>query len=569
MSASHPTGPGLSRRAFLAGSAGAVAVTLSEQLAPPALIDSAQAATTTGRRAPGSLPYPHLAAGTDTMPGIEQIVILMMENHSYDNFFGMLGRGPGQTPRGDGFTIGADGRPTATNPYPDGRIQLAFRMPTTCQLPGRPSQEWSASHHAYNGGRNDGFVSTPISPATTEIVGGVAMGYWTGEDLPFTYGLAEVFPIGDRWFCSVLGQTDPNRRYLIAATSAGMVDDIGTSPGNAEQDALLTTPAPAGTIFNQLDRHGISWTDYVYSYPTGATPELFVTNDAATEANNHKAFSQFFTDAAAGKLPSVVLLDENFSTQSQENPQNIVEGEAMMAQVVRAIGASPQWSTTLLVIVWDEHGGYYDHVPPPVAVAPDDIPPVVEPTESTYDGFARYGFRVPSVVVSAYAKPGYVSHTVYDHTSILAMIERKWNLPALTYRDANANDLTDFLDMSALASRRPTFATLPSLPAAGDTPAALACSTEGPGVIPPADSVLAAPGGGAPAAGSAPAGPPAFPPGSPGAASLPRTGGTSATAEMLAAGAVGTGAALRWWSRFRRAGREPRPDAAPPPRSTQ
>ena len=563
-----PTSRNLSRRALLAGTAGAVAVTLTEPLVQGAFGGPAQAATTAALRTPGSLPFPSLPAGTDTMAGVEQIVILMMENHSYDNFFGMLGRGSGEKPRGDGFTIGTDGLPTATNPYPDGRIQKAFRMPTTCQLPGRPSQEWSASHHAYNGGRNDGFVSTPISPATTEIVGGVAMGYWTGEDLPFTYGLAKTFPIGDRWFCSVLGQTDPNRRYLIAATSAGMVDDIGTSPGNAEQDSLLTTPAPAGTIFNQLDRHGISWSNYVYSYPTGATPELFVTNDAATEANHHKAFSQFFTDAAAGRLPAVALLDENFSTQSQENPQNIVEGEAMMAQVVRAIGASPQWSTTLLVIVWDEHGGYYDHVPPPAAVAPDDIPPVVEPTESLYDGFARYGFRVPSIVVSAYAKPDHVSHAVYDHTSILAMIERKWNLPALTYRDANANDLTDFLDLSALASHRPTFPTLPDLPAAGDTAAARLCSKEGPGVIPPADSVLAAPAGAAPTSGSAPASQPGSPPGSSGAASLPRTGGASATDETLAAAAVVSGAAVRWWSRSRQASRGPRPEVVSTPRPT-
>ena len=560
MSPASPNRPNLSRRAFLAGGVGALAVTLSEPIIRGPLGGPAQGATAATLRTPGSLPYPNLPAGTDTVAGIGPIVILMMENHSYDNFFGMLGRGPGETPRGDGFTIGADGLPTATNPYPDGRIQKAFRMPTTCQLPGRPSQEWSASHHAYNGGRNDGFVSTPISPATTEIVGGVAMGYWTGEDLPFTYGLAKTFPIGDRWFCSVLSQTDPNRRYLIAATSAGMVDDIGTSPGNAEQDSLLTTPAPAGTIFNQLDQHGIGWTNYVYSYPTGATPELFVTNDAATEVKNHKPFDQFFTDASAGRLPPVVLLDQNFSTQSQENPQNIVEGEAMMAQVVQAIGASPQWSTTMLVIVWDEHGGYYDHVPPPSAVAPDDIPPVVEPTESLYDGFARYGFRVPSVVVSAYAKPDYVSHAIYDHTSILAMIERKWNLPALTYRDANANDLTDFLDMSALASHRPTFPTLPSLPPAGDTAAAVLCSKDGPGVIPPPDSVLAAPGGAAPAPGSAPgsapAGSPSAPPGPSAGGALPRTGGSGAIDETLAAGAVGTSAALRWWWRHPRSGRE-------------
>lgn len=114
---------------------------------------------------------------------------------------------------------------------------------------------------------------------------------------------------------------------------------------------------------------------------------------------------------------------------------------------------------------------------------------MVQPGQSTYDGFARYGFRVPAVVVSPYAKRNYVSHVLYDHTSILAMVERKWNLPALTYRDANANDLTDFLDLQALASGQPTFRSLLPLATPGDTPTALACSVNGPGTIPPPGSV--------------------------------------------------------------------------------
>jgi phospholipase C len=128
-------------------------------------------------------------------------------------------------------------------------------------------------------------------------------------------------------------------------------------------------------------------------------------------------------------------------------------------------------------------------VPPPPAIPPDDIAPLVAPGQSQYDGFARYGFRVPAVVVSPYARRHHVSHVLHDHTSVLAMIQRKWNLPALTYRDANANDLTDFLDLGALAIRWPTFGKLPPLAAPGDTPAALACSTTGPGTIPPPGSV--------------------------------------------------------------------------------
>lgn len=105
----------------------------------------------------------------------------------------------------------------------------------------------------------------------------------------------------------------------------------------------------------------------------------------------------------------------------------------------------------MFILTWDEHGGYYDHVPPPPALKPDNVPPQVLPGEYQYEGFGRYGMRVPAVIVSPYSKPGYVSHTLYDHTSVLATLHRKWNLPSLTHRDANANDFLDMLDMTALA----------------------------------------------------------------------------------------------------------------------
>ena len=477
---------GIGRREFLLGAAGTLAAGatagLLGQTASAAPSAALRALGRTRLRAPGSLPFPALPAGTDTMPQIEHVVLLMLENHSYDNLFGMLGRG-------DGFKLDAKGQPTATNPYPDGCLQHAFHMPTTCQLAGTPSQEWQTSHEAYDNGKNDGFVRSTVGPTSSEIVGPVAMGYWTGEDLPFTYSLASKFPIGDRWFCCLLGQTDPNRRYLIAATSAGMTDDIGEGAFNAISDTTLPLPAGGTTIFNQLDLHGISWTNYVSQYPTGATPFLYPTNDAATEALKHKALSDFFTDAAADALPSFSFLDPNYSTQSQENPQNIVVGEGLLAHVVHALGESRAWKRSMLIVCYDEHGGYYDHVPPPPAIAPDAIPPVVYPGESTYDGFTRYGFRIPSVIVSPYAKQDHVSHVLYDHTSILATLERKWNLPALTYRDANANDLSDFLDLKALHRRRPTFPRLPRLAPPGNTPSRLACSTSGPGQIPPSGSI--------------------------------------------------------------------------------
>jgi phospholipase C len=437
----------------------------------------------TTMRMPGSLPHPALAAGTDTIPEIEHVVVLMLENHSYDNLFGMLGRGPGQHPRGDGFTLAADGLPTATNPYSDGRIQRAFEMPTTCQISSRPSQEWTASHNQFDNGKMDGFVRTPISIGSSEIVGPVAMGYWTADGLPLTYALAETFPIGDRWFCSCLAQTDPQRRYLIAATSQGMTGDIG----NPTATPQIGVAAKHGTIFTHMETAGITWNNYNTTGLTGTTMNLY-NNDGVFNKTNAPNISQFYADAKSGKLPQFSLLDPNFGTQSQENPQNITLGEGVLGQVIDALRNSPAWRKTLFILTYDEHGGYYDHVPPPKALAPDAFAPIVSQGEKQYDGFARYGFRVPALVVGPYAKRKHVSHLVYDHTSILAFLEHKWNLPAMTKRDANANNLLDFLDLPALKAGKPTFPELPKLVPAGDNSKRRACSNTGAGTIPPKDT---------------------------------------------------------------------------------
>lgn len=410
---------------------------------------------------PGSLPYPALPPGTDTIPQIEHIVVVMMENHSYDNYLGMLRR-----PDADGFRTGRDGLPLASNPYPDGRTQHAFHMPTTCQLSGRPAQDWLDSHLQFDGGKLDGFVSSGSGP--------VAMGYWQREDLPFYYSLASVFPLADRYFSSVLGQTFPNRRYLLAATSIGQVND--TVP-------TATDYPPNGTIFDRFDAHQISWRDYFTTLPSAELfPPLFFKN----QGTKIVPIGQFFTDAAAGTLPGFSLVEPDYGTQSEENPQNIASGEAFAASVVNAVINGPAWPKTLLIWAYDEHGGYYDHVPPPPAIPPDSIAPQVPDGQSAYDGFGRYGFRVPCVVVSPWARPHHVSHTVYDHTSILKLAETKWNLPALTYRDANAAPLLDLLDL-----HHPAFAEPPPLarPLLDTDPGALACNVTGPGTIPPPGSV--------------------------------------------------------------------------------
>ena len=448
----------LSRRDLLRGGVamGAAAVTHAKLPRGSEARRSASSSPVPLRR-PDSLPFPHMAAGTDTLPEVEHIVVLMMENHSYDNYLGLLRRG-------DGFTLGPGGAPVETNPYANGDRQRAFSMPTTCQLDAKPSQEWQASHQQFNNGKNDGFVISPSGP--------VAMGYWGPTDLPFYYSLASTFPLGDRWFCSLLGQTNPNRRYLIAATSAGVVDD---------DVAQLTIPAPNGTIFDRLEHFGISWRDY-YHPSSSPTVGVYLSDPAATSPNVI-AVDAFFNDVAAGTLPDFCIVDPNFGTGSEEDPQDISVGQAFAAQVINALMDSPSWQNTILVWTYDEHGGYYDHVPPPPAIAPDTIQPLVLDGESTYDGFHRYGFRVPAAVISPFARANHVSSLVYDHTSILALVERKWNLPALTYRDANAHDLMDFLDF-----QHPGFRDPPRLAKPLKWPQA--CETTGPGTIPPPDSII-------------------------------------------------------------------------------
>jgi phospholipase C len=422
------------------------------------------------RRQPGSLPYPDLPAGRDTIPNIEHIVVLMMENHSYDNKLGMLSR-----LGADGFQIGPHGTPTATNPYANGDVQHAFRMPTTCQLHGKPSQTWQDSHIQFAGGRNTGFVESGSGP--------VAMGYWQEADQPFYYSIAREFPIADRYFCSVLGRTFANRRYLISATSLGMIDD--TIPA-------FTAYPPNGTIFDHLDDAGITWKDYCSTLGTVlSTTELYPELYARNVATNVLGIEHFFEHAAAGQLPGFSLVEPNYLLGSEEAPQNIAVGEHFAARVINAVINGPGWERTLLIWTYDEHGGYYDHVPPPPAIAPDDIPPNTPPGVPAYNGFAQYGFRVPCAVISPWARPGYVSHQIYDHTSICALVEAKWNLPAMTRRDANANAMLDMLDLQQPAFLKPPALAQPHLDS--DPLGALECEVLGPGRIPPPGSVSSPP----------------------------------------------------------------------------
>jgi phospholipase C len=428
-------GARLTRRTLLRAAAGAGAVVATQGL-------PAWARPTFGPdslRRPDSRPFPHLPAGTPSMPEIRHIVVLIMENHSFDNLLGMV---PFQIPGRhavDGLTL-RHGRVTNFNPDLNGHRVFAQHATSPCQLDGVPTQAWNASHQSYDGGRNDGFVRAS---------GPIAMRFWDKRDLPFTYSLVKHFPIGERFFCSTLAQTYPNRRFFFTGTASGTI---------ATNNTTFTIPAANGTIFDRLDAHKIDWGIYYQQVPSWAIVPGVATPPG--RAGRQHKLDQFYTDVAAGRLPEFTFLDPNYSTTSEENPQDIQVGEQFIARIVHALLHAPTWKHTALFITYDEHGGYYDHVPPPRAIKPDSIPPLLKPGDlpGAYD---RYGFRVPLLVVSPWARPGYASRVVQDLTSITAFIERKWNLPAMTFRDANANQMTDYFDF-----RHPAFAKPPALAAA-------------------------------------------------------------------------------------------------------
>jgi phospholipase C len=412
------------------------------------------------------------------LANIDHIIIVMMENHSFDNYFGMLPHHvAGLAGRVDGWpSLAADGRPAATNTDANGAAFRAFAMPNGCQIADHPTQTWDASHISFAGGAMNGFVKAS---------GQAAMGYWDQRVLPFYYSLASQFPVCDRYFSSTLCQTYPNRVFLMAATAAGLVSTDTPPP---------TVAPPHGNIFQVLESHNVSWADFYTDAPTpGLFGASFVTSRSGRSmfgpsGSPDRTVAAFKAALSANTLPAVTLVEPGYRLSSEENPQDVQTGENFASGVIHALFAAPAiWAKSLLIFTYDEGGGYYDHVAPPAAVSPGDgTHPKLKPGQQGYgDDYTRLGFRVPTVIVSPWAKPGFTSHTVYDHTSILATIQRRWNLPTLTARDATANPLSDCL----VASGPAPFATPPQLAAA---PAATEqdsrnCSTPGAaGAFPPA-----------------------------------------------------------------------------------
>ena len=458
----------MTRRQLL--SAGAVGAASAMVVTRPAGASSLPYALT---RPASPAPHPMLKVGKPVAAydKIEHIIIVMMENHSFDNILGSCGRGEGLTFAGGDTSTRAlntnPNRPDDLN-YATNKTIRAFKMPTTVQMAEKPSQAWGASWTQFYGTdsptpeylgdgpypaeRNSGFVLSDSGP--------VGMGYYTEEHVPFIRSMARTFPIADHWFGSCMAQTYPNRRFMMA----------GTALGQTWNDLSMSALPTNGTILQALSEHNISWKNYF-----GSLPSTLIWPGQGRDVtffDHLRGIENYFIDAKNGTLPSVSIVDPNFDQASGENAEDVQHHDAFVQKVVTAAVKGKHWDRTLLLFTYDEHGGYYDHVPPPTAPIPDDSVPqvVVKPGDvwaggSQYVGFGRLGFRVPAIVVSPYAKPDYVTSTVFDHTAVMKLIEKKWNLPSFTPRDAASNDPWEMVDLQS----PPAFPTWRSTGLAGPT----------------------------------------------------------------------------------------------------
>lgn len=411
----------------------------------PSRITTAEA--TAGRAAcsfeRGAMPWETI--GEDTPLGedipIDHIFLLMLENRSFDHYFGTM--------------AGVDGFPAdAQNPDASGAPVAPFHMDAMCNED--VAHSWNASHRQYHDGAMDGFVTT------NDPAGERAMGYYDERDLPFYRALYSSFAMSDHHHCSVLGPTWVNRFYYVGASSFGM-----TSNDPIPDERVTGQPQ---IIHQRLDDAGVNWAVY-----DGDIPFLFAgfASYAGRRLRRFRPIARLYEDLASGELPPVVWINPAFAggvTQTAEHPPGDVQlGQELVAQVVDALTHSPLWAHSALIITYDEHGGFYDHVAPPAACPPGDFPPDLGSRDEP-GNFGRYGFRVPLVVISPYSKPGYVSDRVTDHASIMRFIEARFLLPALTARDANAWPMLDMFDFDAPALLSPP--TLPTAEVDGDALAA-------------------------------------------------------------------------------------------------
>jgi phospholipase C len=421
-----------------------------------------------------------IPVGTD-IP-INNVIVIIQENRSFDHYLGRLvAQGyykPGDftTPPGaDGGTADAgtdpwadaglgegpgsgfahndqlDAPPTGWS-NPDGNGGIVVPHPDT-QYCFTSNHSWGAMHDDLDNGLLDHFVTQNNPGGDKEFF------YEDDTVIPFYYALANTFGVGDRYFCSVLSSTWPNRYFAMAATSWGI--------GDNSFDTLDTPQTPALTIFANLEAGGHTWGDFTDGpHMTGFFPYTGFTPDTLSHLGSVNC--DLLSAIQTGTLPDVsFMMGDEVTEDSDEGPSDLPGiGAQVVEKVIRTLFASPSWKDTAVFITYDENGGMADHVPPAPACAPDSYTPHDgSGNPLTPGGFDTTGFRVPFIVVSPYARAHFASHVVHDHTSILRFIEARFGLPAMTARDANATPPMEMFDFQS-----PPFATPPTITATTTVP---------------------------------------------------------------------------------------------------
>jgi phospholipase C len=407
-----------------------------------------------------------------TLNDIEHVVILIQENRSYDHYFGSYVRGRGFDDRSEGaMKAYAQRDPTRLRAKPEG-VLLPWHLDTrqanaSCTLD--VNHEWNAQHLSWHDGANDRFLLAQGPRGGRSNT----MGYYTRDDLPLYYALADSFTLCDNYFCSVLGPSDPNRHYAMS----GMIDPNGIGGGPVPSngpDVVAPTGAQiasnAGqytwtTMPERLQAAGIAWKCYQVA---GANRSTLTTNNILLR---YKQFSSdpsselyrnallptfphdFVADVEAGTLPSVSWLNTRTPGADEHPPFAPNVGERIVGSVVRTLVHNPKvWAKTVLFLTYDENGGFFDHVAPPTAPAgtPDEFIPaaLLPPIASGITGPIGLGFRVPMLVISPFSRGGHVSSDTFDHTSMLRFLETRFGVevPNLSdWRRTTVGDLTSTL----------------------------------------------------------------------------------------------------------------------------
>lgn len=364
---------------------------------------------------------------------IDHVVIVMMENRSFDHYLGWLADDADYLEAGRrryGRSFAVTGAQQQTYPGPDGPVATMHLVGAADE----PNPYRGCGHpdpgHSWTAGRaeRDGGFLAPAS-GNDEF----ALGYYLGDDLPFTTAFARRFTVCDDWHASLLGPTYPNREYLHAAQSGGYKTNyLPIAEGG------FSWP----TIWDRLAAAGVPARYYYSDLPVLA---LF-----GTRMNGFlHPVADYYTDCDAGTLPNVTMLDPKFLEPGENDDHPLADvraGQLFLRDAFKAFVDSPHWEHGLFVVTYDEWGGFFDHVPPPILH--DDRASTVDA-----DNFGQAGFRVPAMLASPYAPRGYADHTLYDHTSILRFLEWRFlGAPAegpgddtdtwfLTARDRNAHNI--------------------------------------------------------------------------------------------------------------------------------